>query len=66
MEVNTKYHEGDVININNIDWVVNEVVMKYGRSWGYGLEHNNNNGDRIHINVDTGSLETIIKAGENK
>ena len=62
----TKYHEGDVVTINNIDWTIDSVTMRFGRIMNYGLEYRDQNGKRNHVNIETGSLESLIKLGENK
>ena len=60
----TKYHEGDVVTINNIDWTIDSVTMRFGRIMTYGLEYKDENGERNQVNIETGSLETLIKLGE--
>ena len=59
----TKYNKGDVVTINNKDWTVREIRM-IGWQWVYGLEHTDKSGERKHLSIETGSLETIIKLGE--
>ncbi len=59
--VETKYNKGDVVTINNKDWVVDEVRMKYGRVWVYGLNHETTNGNQENLSIETGSLETMLK-----
>ena len=61
----TKYHKGDVVTINNIDWTIDSVTMRFGRIMTYGLEYKDENGKRNHVNIETGSLETLIKLGES-
>lgn len=61
----TKYHEGDVVTINNIDWTIDSVTMRFGRIMTYGLEYKDENGEREHVNIETGSLETLVKLGES-
>ena len=61
----TKYHKGDVVTINNTEWFVESVTMRFGRIMTYGLECKNKNGERNHVNIETGSLETLIKLGES-
>ena len=60
----TKYHEGDVVTINDIDWTIDSVTMRFGRIMTYGLEYKKENGEREYVNIETGSLETLIKLGE--
>ena len=62
----TKYHKGDVVTINNIDWTIDSVTMRFGRIMTYGLEYKDDNGERECVNIETGSLETLIKIGEDK
>ena len=63
---NNKFHEGDVVTINIIDWIIESVTMRFGRIMTYGLEYKKENGEREHVNIETGSLETLIKIGEDK
>ena len=65
MEKN-KFHEGDMVTINNIDWIIESITMRFGRIMTYGLEYKKENGEREHVNIETGSLETLIKIGEDK
>ena len=61
----TKYQEGDVVTINNIDWTIDSVTMRFGRIMTYGLKYKDENGEREYVNIETGSLETLIKLGES-
>ena len=61
----TKYHEGDVVTINNIDWTIDSVTMRFGRIMTYGLEYKDENGERNQVNIETGSLEALIEVGES-
>ena len=63
---NNKFHEGDVVTINNIDWTIDSISMRFGRIMNYGLKYKDKNGDREYVNIETGSLETLIKIGEDK
>jgi len=65
MEKN-KFHEGDMVTINNIDWIIESITMRFGRIMTYGLEYKKENGEREHVNIETGSLETLIKIGEDE
>ena len=60
----TKYQEGDLVTINNIDWTIDSVTMRFGRIMTYGLKYKDENGEREYVNIETGSLETLIKLGE--
>ena len=62
----TKYQEGDLVTINNIDWTVDSISMRFGRIMNYGLKYKDENGEREYVNIETGSLETLIKIGEDK
>jgi hypothetical protein len=62
----TKYHKGDEVTINNIDWTIESITMRFGRVMTYGLEYKKENGKREYVNIETGSLETLIKLGEDK
>ena len=57
----TEYKVGDIVMINNKDWTVGEIRMKYGREWVYGLIHDNTDGTNDSFTIETGSLETILK-----
>tara|TARA_R100000315_G_C5175648_1_gene101592 strand:- start:165 stop:362 length:198 start_codon:yes stop_codon:yes gene_type:complete len=62
----SKFHEGDVVTINDIDWIIESITMRFGKIMTYGLEYKKENGEREHVNIETGSLETLIKIGEDK
>ena len=62
----TKYQEVDLVTINNIDWTIDSVTMRFGRIMTYGLEYKKENGEKEHVSIETGSLETLIKIGEDK
>ena len=62
----SKFHEGDMVTINNIDWIIESITMRFGRIMTYGLEYKKENGKKEHVNIETGSLETLIKIGEDK
>ena len=62
----TKYQEGDLVTINNIDWTIDSITMRFGRIMTYGLKYKDENGDREYVNIETGSLETLIKIGEDE
>jgi hypothetical protein len=62
----TKYHTGDVVAINKTEWFIESVTMRFGRVLTYGLEYKDENGKRNHVDIETGSLETLIKLGESK
>ena len=62
----TKYQEGDLVTINNIDWTIDSITMRFGRIMTYGLEYKKENGEREYVNIETGSLETLIKIGEDE
>ena len=65
MEKN-KFHEGDVVTINNIEWIIKSITMRFGRIMNYELKYKKENGEREYVNIETGSLETLIKIGEDK
>ena len=56
----TKYKVGDKVIINDKDWTVDEIIMKFGRVWVYGLTHENTDGLKDSFTIETGSLETIV------
>ena len=62
----SKFHEGDMVTINNIDWIIESITMRFGKIMTYGLKYKDKNGDREYVNIETGSLETLIKIGEDK
>ena len=57
----TQYNVGDIITINNKEWTVGDIRMRYGRVWVYGLTHYNTDGTNDSFTIETGSLETILK-----
>ena len=63
---NNKFHEGDVVTINNIDWIIESITMRFGKIMTYGLKYKDKNGEKEHVSIETGSLETLIKIGEDK
>ena len=56
----TKYKVGDTVIINDKDWVIDEIKMRFGITWVYGLNHDNTDGTNDSFTIETGSLETII------
>ena len=64
--IETKYHKGDVVTINDIDWIIESITMRFGKIMTYGLKYKDKNGEREYVNIETGSLETLIKIGEDK
>ena len=62
----SKFHEGDVVTINDIDWIIESITMRFGKIMTYGLKYKDENGEREYVNIETGSLETLIKIGEDK
>ena len=62
----SKFHEGDVVTINNIDWIIESITMRFGKIMTYGLKYKDKNGEREYVNIETDSLETLIKIGEDK
>ena len=61
-----KYKVGDKVIINGKDWTVDEIRMKYGRVWVYGINHETHNGTQENLSIETGSLESIMKQDEIK
>ncbi len=63
LEVNMsfRYIIGDIVMINNKEWTVSEIRMRYGKSWVYGLNHENTDGTNDSFTIETGSLEVIMK-----
>ena len=64
----TKYHEGDVVTINNIDWTIDSISMRLVRIMNYGLKYKDKNGDEV---IDTAEMldkkkRTQILAGIKK
>ena len=55
-----KYKVGDTVIINDKDWTVDEIRMRYGVEWVYGLTHEDTDGLKDSFTIETGSLETII------
>tara|TARA_B100001123_G_C15201619_1_gene983589 strand:+ start:771 stop:977 length:207 start_codon:yes stop_codon:yes gene_type:complete len=65
LDMETKYDKGDIITINNKDWVIENIVMRFGRALNYGLERKNKNGKRLYMNIETGSLETMMMGSDD-
>ena len=65
MDEETRYHTGDVVTINNIDWIIESVTMRFGKMMNYALKYKDENGDGELVNIETGSLETLIKLGDS-
>ena len=59
--VETKYNKGDVVTINNKDWVIEQITMRFGKTWTYGLKHETAEGKTESMTMETGSLETLMK-----
>ena len=57
--VETKYNKGDVVTINNKDWVIEQIRMRFGKTWVYGLIHETTDGKIENMTMETGSLEKI-------
>ena len=57
----TQYKIGDTVIINDKDWTVDEIRMKHGRVWVYGLSHEDSDGIRDNFTIETGSLEVLMK-----
>ena len=57
----TKYKVGDKVIINNKDWIVDEIIMKFGRVWVYELTHENTDGLKDSFTIETCSLETMVR-----
>ena len=58
--VETQYNKGDVVTINDKDWVVGEIKMRFGKAWVYGLMHETVDGKLEKLTMETGSLETLM------
>ena len=58
--VETQYNKGDVVTINNKDWIIEEIKMRFGRTWIYGLMHETADGKSEKLTMETGSLETLM------
>ena len=56
----TRYKIGDSVIINGKDWVIDEIRMKYGRVWVYGLNYETTDGAQENLSIETGSLETLM------
>ena len=57
----TQYKVGDTVVINKKDWIVDEIKMRFGRTWVYGLNHETKDGKVEKMTMETGSLETLMK-----
>ena len=51
----TKYKVGDAVIINDKDWTVDEIIMKFGRVWVYGLTHEDTDGIRDIFTIEKGT-----------
>ena len=60
LEIETKYNKGDAVTINDKSWIVDSISMRFGRMWVYELKRKNEQGERRHFSIETGSLETIM------
>ena len=60
IEIETKYNKGDVVTINKKNWIVEDITMKFGRVWVYGLHREKKNGKAEHCSIETSSLETMM------
>ena len=61
--VETQYNKGDVVTINNKDWVIEQIRMRFGKTWVYGLIHETTDGKTESMTMETGSLEILMKKG---
>ena len=61
IEIETKYNKGDVVTINEKDWTIENITMRFGRIWMYGLEREKKNGKEEHFSIETSSLETLME-----
>ena len=59
--VETKYNKGDVVTINNKDWTIKNISMRFGKVWVYGLNHETKDGKPESLTIETGSLEILMK-----
>ena len=59
--VETKYKIGDTVSINKKEWIVDEIRMRFGKTWTYGLMYETADGKLEKLTVETGSLETLMK-----
>ena len=57
---NLYYSVGDVVIINETTWEIKDITMKYGIQPTYGLIRKTKEGQSEYMNIDTGSLETIM------
>ena len=62
IEIETKYNKGDVVTINEKDWTITSVYMRFGRTYNYQLERENKVGKMKHITIETSSLETLMES----
>ena len=67
-EDNFYYSVGDVVIINEKTWTVEDITMKFGNQWVYGLNHETEDGGIEHFSCGTGSFEALmgVKKWENK
>ena len=60
IEIETKYNKGDVVTINEKDWTITSIFMRFGRVYNYQLERETKVGKMKHITIETSSLETLL------
>ena len=58
--IETKYRIGDVVNINKKEWIVEQIRMRFGKTWVYGLVHETKDGEIENMTTETSSLEKML------
>jgi len=59
--IETKYHIGDSIKINDQKWIVQSMRSMFDRMWVYDLNRIDKNGKVEHFTIEISSLETMLK-----
>ena len=58
-----KYHIGDTVSINNIEWLIAEYRMGRGREWVYTLAHETTDGSYTTMRVNERAIDGITLVG---
>ena len=55
-----KYEIGNLVDINNKTWEINDIIYRFGIDWCYVLTRETKNGNIESMPISTGSLEMIL------
>ena len=65
IEIETKYNKGDVVTINEKDWTIRDIIMRFGITYNYHLERETQKGSIEQFTIETSSLETLMESSIN-